>query len=291
MVPEEEDPKPSHEIGRNEWVRRVRAEAGERSLASSESKVGDVLVFIHGYNNTPKDVRERHLRLRAGLAEAGYQGTLVSFDWPSGNSALSYLEDRMAARQTAYALVGDCIALFARLQSEQCWINVHLLAHSMGAYVVREAFDDADDRGAIATANWTVSQIALASGDISSNSLSAGDSATASIYRHCLQLTNYSNPHDYVLEVSNVKRAGVAPRVGREGLPADHPAKALNVDCGAHYEALGDPPPDFVGTFCHSWYFYDPIFTQDLVHTLHGQLDPEHFPTRDRSPEGVLSLK
>ncbi len=45
-------------------------------------------------------------------------------------------------------------------------INVLLLAHSTGAYVVREAFDDADDRRRIAAINGTVSQLVLIAGDV-----------------------------------------------------------------------------------------------------------------------------
>ena len=40
----------------------------------------------------------------------------------------------------------------ARLQ-----INVHLLGHSTGAYVIREAFLDAEQHASIASVNWTVS--------------------------------------------------------------------------------------------------------------------------------------
>jgi len=115
--------------------------------------------------------------------------------------------------------VDDCIALFSSIQRPDCRINVHLLAHSTGAYVVREAFDDADDRPAVAQRNWMVSQIALIGGDVSSQSMSEGNATTESLMRHCVRLTNYSNPYDSVLKLSNVKRLGAAPRVGRVGLP------------------------------------------------------------------------
>jgi esterase/lipase superfamily enzyme len=49
--------------------------------------------------------------------------------------------------------------------------RIYLLAHSTGAYVIREAFDDADDNDQIAKTNWTVSQIALIAGDIASATL------------------------------------------------------------------------------------------------------------------------
>ena len=52
---------------------------------------------------------------------------------------------------------------------------MHVLAHSMGAYVVREAFDDADDTADIAQKSWSVSQVMLVGVDVSVASLAAGN--------------------------------------------------------------------------------------------------------------------
>lgn len=248
----------------------------------------DVLVFIHGYNNTIADVLTRHRLLKQGLPNHGFGGMVVSFDWPCDDVALAYVADRVRAKNTALQLVQDCIMLLARRQAQgDCDTNVHLLAHSTGAYVIREAFDDADDRNAVASANWTVSQLALIAGDVSSASMSAGNSSSNSIYRHCIRLTNYSNPYDEVLQLSNVKRVGVAPRVGRVGLPTNSPPTAVNVDCGDYYQATAQLPPPLTltGVRSHSWYFGDPVFTEDLAQTLNGNIDRRVITTRSSAPE------
>jgi esterase/lipase superfamily enzyme len=175
------DITPADVIPRQDWIRKVIALAGRRRDATGVTR-GDALVFVHGYDNAPPIVLQRHRRLQADLAKCNYTGTVVSFDWPSGNVALAYVEDREKAKLTAFQLVKDCIELFARMQSSAaCDVNVHVLAHSMGAYVLREAFDDADDRTAIATTNWSVSQIALIAGDVSADSLADGNPEGASI--------------------------------------------------------------------------------------------------------------
>lgn len=253
----------------------------------------DVLVFIHGYNNTIADVLTRHRLLKQGLPNHGFGGMLVSFDWPCDDVALAYVADRVRAKNTALQLVQDCIMLLARRQAQgDCDTNVHLLAHSTGAYVIREAFDDADDRNAVASANWTVSQLALIAGDVSSASMSAGNSSSNSIYRHCIRLTNYSNPYDEVLQLSNVKRVGVAPRVGRVGLPTDSPPTAVNVDCGDYYQATAQLPPPLTltGVRSHSWYFGDPVFTEDLAQTLNGNIDRRVITTREVISPGRFKL-
>jgi len=168
--------------------------------------------------------------------------------------------------------------LLSQFQNPTCKINVHLLGHSTGAYLIREAFDHADD-AILPNNSWLTSQIALISGDVSSGSMSADDSESKSIYFHCVRLTNYSNSYDEVLEISNVKRLGVAPRVGRIGLPDDSPAKAVNVDCSGYYNSLPENKKDLV--YSHSWQFDDPVFIRDMYTTMSG-VDRGSMPTRNQ---------
>jgi esterase/lipase superfamily enzyme len=195
-------------------------------------------------------------------------------------------------------LVTDGIAYLSKEQTPDCTINIHLLGHSTGAYVIREAFDDADDTN-VQNAGWSVSQIIFAAGDVSSGSMSADDSGAKSVYRHCVRLTNYSSRHDEALDISNVKRLGTAPRVGRIGLPDDAPTTAVNIDCTTYYDELAkagssitaiDQPNGFVGTQSHSWYFGNKMFTKDLFCVLIGK-DRTIIPTRDIAPNGKMSLR
>jgi len=277
----------------DDWVRELIGQVVKSTDATGVLR-GDVLAFIHGYNNSMADVLARHRVLKRDLPAHGFVGTVISFDWPCYDSALAYVPDREEAKQTAFGLVRDCIWRVARMQSQlDCDINVHLLAHSTGAYVVQEAFDDADDRRAINSINWTVSQIALISGDISSDSMAAGDADTESIYGHCVRLTNYSNGYDEVLQISNIKRIGIEPRVGRVGLPAAAPAIAVNVDCSSYYQAA--IMPQALGaagiTTSHSWQFGDPVFTEDLAQTLNGDVDRSVITTREMQAVNRFTLR
>lgn len=289
-VPDGANPDRSHEIPRKAWVADVVAQAasGQKDPVTGHD-LGDILVFVHGYNNDPPVVIQRHRLLKQMLGNAGYTGTVVSFDWPSNDMAINYLEDRSDARKTALSLVDDGIRLFTTTQLRGCSLNVHLLAHSTGAYVIRQGFDDADDRRNIASVNWTVSQIAFIGADVSARSMSETDSKSSSIYRHCVRLTNYQNPFDSVLKLSNIKRVGVAPRVGRVGLPQDVPHKAVNVNCGPYFNELKEDS-SVPGTWSHSWHFGDAGFARDLTHTLRGDIDRNFIPTRILKPTG-LELK
>ncbi|MDH3546058.1 MAG: alpha/beta fold hydrolase [Gammaproteobacteria bacterium] len=285
-VPGNRTPHPDQAIKRGDWVDAVFAAGHTGQDVHTGEDCGDIVVFVHGYNTSPGSVARRHRQFRRDLTKAGFRCAFVSFDWPSDDRAINYLEDRSDAKRTALRLVDDGISLLAATQFRGCKYNVHVVAHSMGSYVLREAFDDADDRPGIAASNWTVSQVCLVGADVSRGSMSAGDSRSRSLYRHCTRLTNYQNPYDQALKLSNVKRAGVAPRAGRRGLPDDHADKAVNVNCGSHYRKHYGERSDNG----HSWYFEDEAFLADLAATLSGDRDRRVIGRRRLDGRGELHM-
>ena len=263
----------------DKWADAVMAEARSGVNPRTGQPKGDIVIYVHGFNTPTATMLERHRLMKTGLGAQGFEGVIVSFDWPSASSALNYLEDRSDAKSTARLLVDAGISGFAARQTQDCEINLHILAHSMGGYVLREAFDDADDRPTVAATSWSVSQIMMISADISATSMGHGNPKTSSLFRHCVRLTNYQNPFDSVLSLSNIKRVGVSPRVGRIGLPDERPAKAVNVDCGAHYSAHKDAI-DHLDNDDHIWYFYDQTFMRDAFETIQGDVDRNEISTR-----------
>ena len=290
-VPTNRYPKKKHTIDQADWVKQVTAKARTGTDPNTQKPVGDILIFVHGYNNGTKVVMQRHRQLKKNLSDAGYRGAVVSFDWPSADRAINYLEDREDAKLTAFRLVRDGIQLLAKAQATGCQINVHLLGHSMGAYVVREAFDDADDRPAIASVSWTASQVCLIGADISSRSMERRQAKSSSLYRRSIRVTNYYNRYDDVLKLSNVKRIGVAPRLGRVGLPQDTPGKAVDIDCSRYFSTLDQAQTDVIGTLAHSWYIGDQHFIKDLLYTIEGDIDRNQIPTRKRISDNRLELR
>jgi pimeloyl-ACP methyl ester carboxylesterase len=278
---------PSHVItSPSSWVKEVQglADGDENPLSISPS--GDVLIFVHGYNNTIEAVLSRMRRLRHNLRAEGWRGEIISFDWPSANQVLNYYEDRRDGASVASEVVSKGIKLLNRGQKgnggqkEKCKTNVHVLAHSAGAYVVMEAFVQAEKNGILYRDDWRVGQVAFISGDVSSHSLSAASDWSNPMFRRIMRFTNYSTPYDAALAVSNAKRLGAAARAGRVGVPDDGQSKVVNVGCGDHFLTL-KPPADGDGSYwTHSWYFDDRTFARDLALTLEGAIDRQAIPTR-----------
>ena len=298
VPPDQETPTAAHAITQAAWYKLVRTAAAWQNDRGEPR--GDLLFIVHGYNLSVKEVIERHRRLKADLLVLGFKGVIASFDWPSDDKTLAYLPDRHRAKETAFRLVSDGIAYLSAEQTPSCNINIHVLGHSTGAYVIREAFNDADDME-LRNLSWNVSQVLFAAGDISAASLATGNSETESLYRHSIRFTNYSSRYDRALDLSNVKRLGTAPRVGRVGLPHNAPSKAVNVDCTAYYETLAadanssiaaplDQPNGFMGLQSHSWYFGNLTFTHDLFGVLIGE-DRTVILSRQVLLDGRIALK
>lgn len=283
----------SESITAERWKKAVIAAAdGEEDEITGST--GDIVFFVHGYNNDIPTVLWRTRTLQDTLAAQGWKGLVVGFDWPSDNSTLNYLEDRMDAASVSRRLVDSALQLLvdAQFPSEPgappCTINVHLLGHSTGAYVIMEAFAQAAKRGDFFKKSWRIGQVAFIGGDVSSRSLAAGSDWAAPMYDRIFRLTNYSNRFDKVLGVSNMKRLGTAPRAGRVGLPDSIPAKAVNVDCSDYFASKDPATSSFVGTFNHSWHIGDPEFALDLAMTLEGAIDRHAIPTRQLDGDRLI---
>jgi esterase/lipase superfamily enzyme len=282
-------PVPEHQVRKTAWIRAVQDVAAGRTNPVTGQPQGDIVIYVHGYNHDPGTMLARLRNLREGLEAEGFTGAVIGFDWPSADSALNYLEDRWDGRQTAYLLMREGIESFVRMQRPDCEINLHVMAHSMGSFVVREAFDYADDRRSVAVHSWSISQVLLFGADVSAGSLGDGEPKSSSLYRHCNRLTNFFNHYDGVLSLSNIKRIGVAPRAGRVGLPAGSPRKAVNVDCSARFAAVAAQYKDdpFAG---HRWYFTDNTFLRDAYETIMGDTDRNGITTREAA-DGALVMK
>jgi hypothetical protein len=110
------------------------------------------------------------------------------------------------------------------------------------------------------------------------------------MFKRIMRLTNYSNPFDAALAVSNAKRLGTARRAGRSGLPANANAKAVNVNCGEYFQTLDPDQSTHFGTFNHSWHIGNRVFARDLAMTVEGAIDRHALPTR-KVENGELVLQ
>jgi esterase/lipase superfamily enzyme len=147
---------PSHHPGEIEspsWgapdARKHIVVSGERALDADEfpaelaahvsGRIGvnrDILVFVHGFNT---DFDEARMRAAQIVADSRFGGVPVLFTWPSKAEFLGYVSDKDAAMASRDPLE----ALLEQLAATPGVGKIHILAHSMGAWLAMEALRQA----------------------------------------------------------------------------------------------------------------------------------------------------
>ncbi len=167
---------PERELGSIKWPRRgakpdpqvdflttkeVRYQTdGEfrRDIAKAMRPSGnDVVIFVHGYNNTFSEGLYRIAQLAHDLK---MPGAVVHYSWPSAAEPLGYVYDRdsaLFARDGLESLIDDVSQAGAR--------RITLVAHSMGSHLVMEVMRQMAIRGDRAILN-KISGVVLISPDI-----------------------------------------------------------------------------------------------------------------------------
>ena len=106
----------------------------------------DTVIFIHGYNVSFKEALTSAAQLKQNFSQdAGGPGVnVVLFSWRSDGwmkPFLAYANDRQDAAASGPAFARGLLKLADFLRGstpeEACDHNVHLVAHSMGNYVLR----------------------------------------------------------------------------------------------------------------------------------------------------------
>lgn len=120
--------------------RSISREEFNRTIATNLSgRVGsnrDVLVFIHGYNT---GLEEARFRLAQIVADGQFGGVPVLFTWPSRGEITAYAADKESATASRDSLT----RMLMDLAQSPSVGRVHVLAHSMGAWLAMEGLREA----------------------------------------------------------------------------------------------------------------------------------------------------
>jgi esterase/lipase superfamily enzyme len=112
----------------------------DRELATRPPEDRTLLLFVHGFNNTPTDAL---LRLGQFVEDSGFKGVPVLLTWASAARTLRYVYDLNSALIAREMLpqIGDIL-----LQTQAH--NVDVFAHSMGSLLVMEGLVERERIGA-----------------------------------------------------------------------------------------------------------------------------------------------
>jgi esterase/lipase superfamily enzyme len=206
----------------------------------------NLLVFIHGFDNTFSDAVSRAAFNREWLAAsrlAGADTTVIAFSWPSKGKLVAfpvlqadYLADQNMARNSGLHLMAFFANLTPILQAARAkGRRVTLLAHSMGNLALQSAVENWFLHG---NGEDLIFDLAiLAAGDCSYDAFAHPNLARLSgLTKLARGVSIYYSQADQVLQLSMVVNLG-AKRLGQDG-PHDRsdpvsfpPARYSMVDC------------------------------------------------------------
>ena len=264
------------------------------ALRSDMSKSGrPTIAFIHGFSNSFTDAIER-----AGwiLAFYGIDANMFAFTWPSVASPIGvplpfndYRHDRTTAAASGPAVARTIRRLYdyvdALSRAQRCRGSIHLLCHSMGTYVLRNALqalmrlpDPAavrtDDVRALSTLSAQAPDPSVLRRSFDRIVLAAADE-DADAFDDPLKLkylprlgqsvTVYHSPKDWVLNTLSATTKFNGPRLGNDG-PDNMGTisdKVSAIDVSAVL-SLAEEPEN------HQYYRVFPAVRDDIVAVLNG---------------------
>ncbi len=243
------------------------------------SKKRDTLIFIHGYNVSFKEALSAAAELSSNLNTNGKKITIVLFSWPSDGSCMpffAYSSDRQDAAPSGAALARAFLKLSKflndTLAANECNQNLHLLAHSMGNYVLRYGLQE--------ILKYTpkpprlLNQILMMAADEDDDTFEH-HYKLEHLPKIATRVNIYFNREDLAREISD-KTKGNPDRLGTDGprLTSKLPAKITQIDC-THVTP---------GMVEHSCYKDSPRITYDMKQELRG-IEPDLVKGRLYIPE------
>lgn len=160
----------------------------------------DLVIFIHGFNTPFKDAAIRTAQL---AHDTNYVGEAVFYSWPSGGEFTEYAIDQKNAKLN-FSHFADFLQNIAQSSNKK----IHIIAHSMGGYILSNALVVLDKRMKKDVNLFknrpeknVFNQIIFAAPDIEKKEFK-DNMESHRLKRFAERMTLYSTNNDYVLKVS-----------------------------------------------------------------------------------------
>lgn len=167
-----------------------------------------ILVFIHGYNNSFDEAIRKTAQLAGDLelvnCEGEARGVAIAYTWPSASSVFGYLADEESAEWTQQRLAPFLGALARVCREER--VELQVIAHSMGSRaLVRSLADLANSAQDGVPAGPLFDQIILLAPDIGKGIFDQYLERMLPLVDH---LTIYVSANDGALTLSRILHGG-----------------------------------------------------------------------------------
>jgi esterase/lipase superfamily enzyme len=225
-------------------------QALDKQIKDAPSK--DVMIFVHGFNNTFEDAARRTAQLAYDM---DFDGTPIMYSWPSQGSLSAYAADENVTDESALRMAEFLQTVVAQSGAE----HVHLIAHSMGSRVLLGALRTFLQVREPAAPQQAFGQIVFTAPDVDRNYFT---SIAESLRGRAARLTLYASESDYALRMSQIVHD--APRAGSAGSTIIRLHGLDTID-------MSGVPADVLG---HSYFAANGGAVYDLLHMIWRDDDP-----------------
>lgn len=258
----------------------------------------DTILFIHGFSNTFHDSLKGAAEIkRLYEQDSNTEYTMMVLSWPSEG----FYGNSQKRGKRSDEVLGTVMYQLSQFLMELCWLKlgmdkgtssdtgenknskrqnrksdcgrVHILAHSMGNYVLRHILQElreiTHDKNP-----QLLDEVILIAADEDEDTFEYADKLKF-LPEFARNVTVYFNPEDVILKMSE-SVMGNKNRLGLKGPrePFDLPANVFSVSC----EQVVSNGLE------HDYYKTESAVTHDIAHVLSGH-DPGNIPGRVYSPE------
>lgn len=236
---------------------------------------GDLLIYVHGYNNNlDKSIRTLGI-LESRFAQANSPVRhLMLFAWPSQNKKIKYRDDMKDTEESGQALARNILKLQTFLETyfeegdkKPCDRKIHIIAHSSGARVLKYAMDYLRNGSHGMSVRTIFHEAILAAADVDDHEVQTHHSM-GYLCQISNRLHNYNHKGDIALFISKTTK-NAHRRLGHKGVPefSNLPSNLVMVDVtGVKEDANG------IDDLVNHWYYYTaPDVVNDILAVLKGE--------------------
>jgi len=270
------DPKAPPVLGSGEVFEALR----QRLLPGNT----DLLLMLHGYACTFENALSNAAEVKSQWSARSRKLESAIFSWPADGRMvpwMSYASDRDDARSSAKAVARSLERLLTYLRkldkADWCRANIHLVAHSMGNYMLRNALQAMLSDAGSKPLPRVLKTIFLMAADEDDDAFE-DPKKLARLPELAESVQVYFARNDGALAISDLSK-GNPDRLGTTGprTLTSLPQKVTLVDC----TDVSSTSP--ITDVCHQYYRKRPEVIADIQQVIAG-VAPEDVPNRDWIP-------
>jgi hypothetical protein len=212
---------------------------------TNDASPDELVVFVHGFQRTPREARQDFTDVTTALRDSGYDHPVVGFSWDSDFSDSEYDDTRTIADYNA-----DKLGTFIRdYQNASPDTDVRLLAYCLGGLTVVETLEFFMDRGY----PNTVTTAGLLGGAVDDDEVATDGEYGQAIADHSEAFYNYYWPDDDDFKWDYRWEMWDSP-VGTEGCEGTEPGNYTDVEVSpANHDSYYKPDTGVIPTVVDQW--------------------------------------